>query len=158
MKNTILVILSFAWCADSAIAQKMSDEKIPSPVIQTFKSMFPDAMNISWEMEEAHTFEADFKNNTGKHSAAFNAEGQWIETETEMKVSDLPIPVKEAIAKEFQGYKTEEACLVDHAKHGICYEAEIEKGKESYEILLSSKGDLLSKKIEKEEDKEEDED
>jgi hypothetical protein len=103
-------------------------------------------------MEKATEYEADFKTGSVEQSASFTADGKWMETESEIKVSELPAEVKQSIEKQFPGFKMEEASKVDNAEKGLCYEAEIEKGKESYEVLLNSKGELLSKNAEKEED------
>ena len=73
-------------------------------------------------------------------------------TETEIKKGDLPQAVQAAIAKEFVGYKIEEAEKVETAKEGTHYEVALEKGELNYEVLFSADGKVLKKEEKKEKD------
>jgi|SRR6185436_4049569 len=152
MKKKIMLLLGVAFFCVTSYAQKITADKVPAEVTSAFKAKFPEAKDIDWEMEKANEYEAGFKLNEVEQSASFTADGKWMETEAEIKVSELPAEVKQSIEKQFPGFKTEEASKIDNAQHGTCYEAEIEKGNESYEVLLNAKGDVLSKNAEKEED------
>ena len=147
-----MLLVGVAFLCVTSYAQKITADKVPAEVTSAFKTKFPEAKDVKWEMEKTNEYEARFKTNGVEQSASFSADGKWMETESEIKVSDLPAEVKQSIEKQFPGFKMEEASKVDNAQHGTCYEAEIEKGKESYEVLLNSKGELLSKNAEKEED------
>ena len=77
-----------------------------------------------------------------------------METETEIKVSTLPASIHTSLAKNFPGYKINEASKIESVKNGKCFEAEFEKGKESYDVLFSQEGKMLNKtksEIEKDE-------
>lgn len=102
-------------------------------------------------MENTTEFEAEFKLDGEELSANFDNTGKWLETETEIKVADLPYEIKTALAKDFDGYKVKEASKIESAKEGTCYEAEIEKGGESFDVLFTSKGKMLSKTKEEKE-------
>jgi len=87
-------------------------------------------------------------------SANFEKNGKWLETETEINVSALPAEVQSTLKKDFAGFKVEEASKIESVKNGNCYEAEIEKGEESFDILFSTDGKVLSKtKLEEKEKK-----
>ena len=65
----------------------------------------------------------------------------------------MPAAVQAALTKDFAGFKIEEASKIESAKDGNCYEAEIEKGEESFEVLFAPDGKMLSKtKLEEEKD------
>lgn len=152
MKQLIFVLLCAALMSNSAYAQKISADKVPSAVTSAFKSKFPAATKTSWEMEK-DDYEANFNMNGEEMSANFDKTGKWLETETEIKVSALPAAVSATLKKDFAGYKINEASKVESVENGSCYEAEVEKGEETLDVLLTQDGKVLSKT--KEEEKEE---
>jgi len=152
MNRIIIGLLTAALMSNAAYAQKISADKVPTAVTSAFKAKFPNATKTSWEMENANEYEASFKLNGKEVSANFDNTGKWLETETEIKVSALPAAVKAALSKDFAGFKIEEASKIESAKDGNCYEAELEKGEETFDVLFLPNGKILSKtKLEKEE-------
>ena len=153
MERIIYLLLTAALMSNAACAQKISADKVPAAVTSAFKAKFPNATKTSWELENANEYEAGFKLNGEEVSANFDNTGKWLETETEIKVSALPAAVQAALTKDFAGFKIEEASKIDSAKNGNCYEAEIEKGEETFDVLFAPDGKMLSKtKLEKEKD------
>jgi hypothetical protein len=151
MNRIIIVLLTAAIMSNAACAQKISADKVPATVVSVFKAKFPNATKITWEIENANEFEASFKLNGKEVSANFDNTGKWLETETEIRVSALPSAVQVALTKDFTGFKIEEASKIESTKNGNCYEAEIEKGKESFDVLFTPEGKMLSKtKVEEE--------
>ena len=153
MKRIIFVLLSAALLSNAAYAQKISADKVPSAVTSAFKAKFPTATKATWEMENANEFEANFKQNGEEVSANFDITGKWLETETEIKVSALPTAIQSALTKDFAGFKIEEASKIESVKNGNCYEAEIEKGEETFDVLFTADGKVLSKTKEEEKEK-----
>jgi len=134
-----------------ACAQKISADKVPATVTSAFKAKFPNATKTSWEMESANEYEAGFKLNGEEVSANFDNTGKWLETETEIKVSALPASIQSALSKDCAGFKINEASKIESVKNGNCFEAEIEKGEETFDVLFTVDGKMLSKtKMEKE--------
>ena len=146
-----MMLLSAAIISNASFAQKIDAQKVPADVNSAFKAKFKNATNTSWEMENTNEFEADFKLNGEKVSACFDNTGKWLETETEIKVSELPALVKATLNTDFEGYKIIEASKVESAKNGKCFEAEVEKGEESIDVLITAEGKILSKTIENDE-------
>lgn len=145
MKRIIIVLLAAALMSNTAYAQKIAANKVPAAVASAFKAKFPNATKTSWEMENANEYEAEFKLNGKEVSANFDNTGKWLETETEIRVSALPMAVKNALKKDFAGFKIEEASKIESAKDGNCFEAEIEKGEETFDVLFTPDGKMLSK-------------
>ena len=154
MKKIIFVLLSAALWSNAAYSQKIATDKVPSAVIAAFKAKFSTASKATWEMENTTEFEANFKLNGKKVSANFDNTGKWLETETEIKVSALPTAIQTTLKNDFAGFKIEEASKIESLKNGNCYEAEIEKGEETFDVLFTADGKVLSKtKIEEKEKK-----
>jgi len=147
MKYTMLffvLVLSSGY----AQAQKLKESEVPAPVKGAFTKRFPTVKQPTWSKENATAFEAEFKINDLEQSANFDEAGQWLGTETEMKKADLPSAVQATLAKEFAGYKIEEAEKAETSA-GIFYEVEVKKGKTTYEVQISPEGKVLSKKEQK---------
>lgn len=149
MKNMIMVLLCAAAMSTMAYAQKISADKVPSVVSSAFKTKFPNAVKTKWEIENTD-YEAEFKINGEEMSANFDNAGNLLETETEIKVSALPAAVQASLKNDFNGYKINEASKINSAKYGDCYEAEVEKGEETFDVLFTADGKVLNKtKLEK---------
>ncbi len=108
----------------------------PANVIAAFKEKFPDAQDIDWEQEKNGTWEAEFGENKVGMSASFTAEGQWLETETTIHVTELPGAVQAAL----QGKEVKGAAQILHADGSMMYEAEVMHK----EFLYDASGTLMS--------------
>ena len=148
----IFVLLIAALMSNMAYAQKISVDKVPAAVTSAFKTKFPTVTKATWEMEGKTEYEVNFLLGGVKASANFDNTGKWLETETELKISALPAAIQSTLKKDFAGFKINEATKIESVKHGNCYEAEIEKGEETFDILFTVDGKILSKtKLEEEE-------
>lgn len=145
--KTIVLIAAFAF-SGVTFAQKISEAKIPTAVLTTFKTKFPAADKVAWEMENNSEYEADFTIDGKKKSATFLKSGQWKQTEVEIPLSELPKAVTEAIAANFSGFKTEEAEKAETA-NGTAYEVKIKKGKLAYDVMVAGSGKVLKKMVNK---------
>lgn len=148
------MLLTAAVMSNVACAQKISADKVPTVVTSAFKTKFPTATKATWEMENKTEFEVNFKLNREEVSANFDNAGNWLETETEVEVSALPSAIQSALKTDFSGFKINEASKIESVKNNKCYEAEIEKGEETFDVLLSPDGKVLNKtKLEEKEKK-----
>jgi len=144
----LFVCISLVVCV-SATNQK--DEKIPATAKTGFAAKFPTAQKVKWSIENPGEFEAEFTLNKIETSAVFDGKGILVETETEIKESELPQAVKATIAKDFIGYKLDEIEKATDAKGVTTFEMEAAKGKDKLEISFDANGKLLSKEPLKEE-------
>ncbi|MEZ4804632.1 MAG: PepSY-like domain-containing protein [Bacteroidia bacterium] len=147
MKKIIILLLCATWMGAS-FAQEIETEEVPTAVKAAFSAKYPKAQKVEWEAEEDNTYEADFKLYKINYSASFDQTGKWLETETEIKVSELPEAVANAIKTNYPEYKIEEAELVETHDRGTVYEVDIEKGEEAFSLEISSTGTILKKEME----------
>ncbi len=127
-----------------SFSQKITSDKVPASVKQSFTKMFPAATGVKYEMENKD-YEINFMNKGVEMSANFDATGKWLETETGIKPADLPKEVKDSIVKNFSGYKISEVAKVEKTGTGMIYEMDLMKDKEGYEVQFSVKGEVVSK-------------
>lgn len=161
--KTIIACLALALFTLEGNAQKLKDTDVPAAVKEGFRKHFPDVKKAEWEKEGAN-YEAEFemsrvamdnpkaKKEEVEKSAVFSASGELLETEEEINVSALPASITEYITKNYAGYKVEEAAKITDNKGAVTYEAEVEKGKEEFDLLFDANGGFLKKEVEKEND------
>jgi len=146
---TLFVCMVFV---DFSFAQKPKEEA-PAAAITAFATKYPAAQKVKWSVEKPGEFEVEFTMNKVESSALYDATGKLLETEGEMKESQLPQAVKATIAKDFASYKLDEIEISTDAKGAVTYEMEAVKGKSKFEISFEENGKLLSKEPLKEDNK-----
>jgi hypothetical protein len=112
-------------------------QNVPAPVKEAFAKSFPNTTVKKWDKEDGN-YEANFTANGKTMSATFDATGNLKETETGIKVSDLPAPVAEYVKKNYKDAAIKEASIVERGKEKM-YEAEV-KGKD---LLFDMQGQFL---------------
>ena len=136
--------------AGFAEAQKLKDSEVPEAVKQAFAKNFPKAKEVKWSKEGTSEFEAEFEIAEVEQSANFDKTGKWLETETEIKKSELPQAVQASIAKDFAGFKLDEPEKVESPGNALLYEMELKKDKVTYEVQFSADGKVVKKEEKKE--------
>ena len=154
--KAIIIVCLVSLASNLASAQKLKENEVPEAVKKTFAQKFANAKEVKWSKESSTEFEAAFDLAGHEQSASFDNSGKWMETETEIKKSDLPQAVQATITKEFAGYKIDEAEKVESPEKGSFYEVELKNGKVKYEVQLSADGKVIKKEEIKEKEKKKD--
>ena len=149
MKKLMLLLVCMIFFALS-FAQKPNQET-PTAAKTAFATKYPKAQKVKWSVEKPGEYEVEFTINEVATSALYNATGKLLETEAEVKDSELPQAVKATIAKDFAGYKIDEIEKSTNAEGISSYEMEASKGKSKFEVSFDINGKLISKKLLKEE-------
>lgn len=137
MKKLALMTVA-AMITSLTFAQKLQEKDVPAPVKTAFQKNFPQAKVEKWEKEGVN-FEAEFELNKTKQSVLFDAQGNLLETEVEIKLTQLPKGVLEYVKANYKGQKVKEAAKITDAKGTVTYEAEI-KG---MDLLFDSNGKFI---------------
>lgn len=153
MKNLLVLLVLASTIGFTACGQKYN---VPAKVKSSFTQKFPEAKRVKWDKENDNEWEAEFKMKGKEYSANFDNNGNWKETEYEIKKTEIPDAVQISIAENFKDYKIKEAEISETTK-GKFYEFELKKGEAEFEVAFSPKGELV-KKEEKKEDDDEDND
>lgn len=130
----------------SAHAQKIDAAQVPAAPAAAFKKAFPAAQRVKWEKEKGQ-FEVNFALGESEMSALLTPQGELLETETEMRPSQLPVPVREVLATRYKAAKvTEAAKIVTRKTKAVTYEAEVTEGGKKHDLLFTADGKELSQK------------
>ncbi|MCB0663063.1 MAG: PepSY-like domain-containing protein [Saprospiraceae bacterium] len=150
MKRTILMALAAALITSFSFAQNKG-EVVPEKVEKAFHKKFPDVKKVRWEKENATVWEGEFKMNGTECSANFDQEGKWLETEMEIKKTDIPANVQRVLDEKYAGFKIEESEKTE-TMEGKFFEFEMEKGEKTIELRMTPDGKVVSEKVEEEDD------
>ena len=154
MKKLTLTTITLCLGFTLAKAQEVKEADVPAKVKEAFAKKYASSKAKEWE-KEGDAYEVEFNLNKVESSAIFSADGTFKELEQEIKLSELPKSVSDYCAKNYIGWKIEEAEKITDASGKVMFEAEMEKGKEHFDVMFDDKGAFVKKgEIEKESDKE----
>ena len=77
-----------------------SAQTIPAEVKTAFEKSFPNTTVKKWDKEDGN-FEANFSKDGKTMSATFDAKGKWLETETDIKLTELPASVSSYVKTKY---------------------------------------------------------
>ena len=124
MKTTIATI-ALCFGLSYANAQQLKEADVPTPVKDALKKQYPTAKVEKWE-KEGSNFEAEFHVNKIETCAVYDSNGKFIESEIEIKESELPKGVADYISKNLSGKKVKESAKITDAAGKVSFEAEID--------------------------------
>ena len=117
MKTTLLLTMSLLLSL-AGFSQEIPASQVPVSVLKTFKNYFPTASKVEWE-KKLQQFEAEFEIKRVDHKALFDEKGKLIVYKKDIPFSQLPAPVKQAIRKQYKGFKVDDVQRI--ARSGNLY-------------------------------------
>ena len=120
------------------LAQNNQMKAVPQEVKTSFQKQYPAVEEAKWE-KEGENYEVEYKQGDKELSVLYDAKGNLIETEVEIKSEELPKSAKEYIKANYKDQKIKEASQITDAKGTITYEAEI-KGTD---LIFDSEGKFV---------------
>jgi hypothetical protein len=145
MKTTMnILILSII----STLSFSCSDDMYtPDAAVKTtFKSMFPKAVFVDWEMEAGYV-NAEFTHDGARKDAWFETNGTWLMTETDIRSSKIPAAIKNALDKsEYAGWRIDDVDYLEFANAEPLYVLDMEKGESEVDLYFAADGTLKEAK------------
>jgi hypothetical protein len=134
------------------LAQTITSDKVPALIKQAFHTKFPDVKNVEWKIK-SEKYEAEFILKGVETTIKFDANGKWLETETQIPLSEVAKAVLESLATKFKNYKIVETQILqifDDSR--IIYEIHLENDKEIIKALLYADGTILNQSLKSKKD------
>lgn len=113
----------------------------PEVVLNSFAERYSVAENVTWE-KEGDYWKAEFEVRDREGEAIYKPDGEWVQTEIELKAEELPDAVTAAMQKDFPGYELKETQSVT-APGTYWFEIEMVKGDKEKEVAYSAEGKQL---------------
>jgi Putative beta-lactamase-inhibitor-like, PepSY-like len=139
MRKIFFVALVSVCTYATSFAQKNA----PAAVIKAFNQKFPNASNVKWDKENAHEYEAGFTWNGIKQSANYSDLGVWLETESPIDFSKLPMKVQDTFNAKHKGANIKAVAKIETSKNITKYEVEFKHGKNTKEAFYDEEGNEL---------------
>ncbi|MCC3160159.1 PepSY-like domain-containing protein [Hymenobacter sp. 15J16-1T3B] len=143
MKKTLLLLALTTGAAVAVQAQELTAKQVPAAVTAAFHKAHPAAKQVKWEKEDGN-YEAEFKQGAEELSVVMTADGKLLETETEIRVAQLPAAVRGKLTSAYAGYQvTEAAKIVTAATGATTYEAELRKPGKKMDVIFDASGGVV---------------
>src|SRR5690348_2354938 len=98
---------------------------VPDVVKNAFSKKFLVSNDVTWSKQDIVHYEVAFSVNGIDTQAYFTSNGKWLETQTEIGLTQLPKKVIETITKNYPGCSIVEAEKIEEANNKIFYDADI---------------------------------
>lgn len=120
------------------------DHYLPDTMIlDAFERMYPNATQVEWERKLGY-FVADCKIDNKEKDVWFDANGEWMLTETDITLNELPKAVTDAIASsQYANWKIDDISYLERKDMEAVYVVEVEKAKDEVDLYYSEEGQLL---------------
>ena len=152
--KTMILIFSVILFSFTAFSQEST---IPLNVKNSFAKKYPDMEKVKWDKEGKHKFEASFIQNRIKTSVILDEEGEIEETETQIRLSELPSGIIPYINSNYKDFKISEAAKIVDEDGNVNFEAEISSGSKKQDLLFDKLGNPVQKKSGSRDNEKEDE-
>lgn len=139
--KTIQFIAILLFATTFVQAQDINENQVPSVVLNTFKTEFPKASDVEWEMK-GDQFQVEFEiGYFSDYEAWFKATGEMLYYEEEISKRKLPEAVKNTVQQKYDAYKIDDVKKINK-KGEISYAIELEKGREEINIIINENGQI----------------
>jgi hypothetical protein len=116
---------------------------VPSDIEKAFEKKFPEVVEPEWEKESNGSWEATFKRDGVEFRVDFDSDGNWVETEHDVTIDQLPPEVRSAIEIKYKAHEIRDIEAVDSPTHGKFYDVEFQQGAEKKDVMFSLEGKVL---------------
>lgn len=115
---------------------------IPSAVRTFLNEKYPDAVVRNAEYDRNGILEVEVLHNSILKDAYFNNANEWLLTEWDVAVANLPAVVTSAVSTAYPDYRIDDADY-EERPNVVCYELEIEKGNFEKVVYVTPDGEVL---------------
>lgn len=144
MKTNKLFLILAAGCVLTASGCDNDNNYLPDEaVVSAFKAKYPDAKRIEWESKKGYQV-VDFTLEAKESEAWFDANGNWLLTETDIRFNELPMAIQSVfVVSPYAAWKVEDVDMLIRPDAATVYVIEVEKGEQEVDIYYAEDGALL---------------
>jgi hypothetical protein len=136
--KTLLIVFAATYAVSCSNTHTKSNIEIPAVVKLTLQKNYQNAEELKWEKENSN-YEASFEFDKTEYSLLIDSVGNILETEIEIKTNELPVEVKNYVAKNYADQKIKEAAKIIDNKGTVTYEAEVN----DKDLIFDSNGNII---------------
>ena len=145
-KVIVLSAAALLLFASSAFAQRITQDQVPSVILNSFQQAFPKATDIEWR-KNVNSYKVEFEIGIFEddHDVWYDKSGKMLKHDEELPKRDLPKAIISTIEKDFAGYKVDEVDKITE-DNTVTYHVEIEKNDSELKVVFDAKGKVISQR------------
>ena len=155
LKSFLIACIGLAFTAGAGGSTPVAPDKLPEPVANTFKTMFPNGTIQKLDVEEEDgvmVYDFEFRAGEREKEADIAGDGTLLESTLVVVAADIPEPAMKGIKKAAKDaklgrlewletfYKTKDGKVVKLPKSEIHYAAELWRGDQMAEVFVDPAG------------------
>lgn len=117
---------------------------IPEVIQKDFNQRFPVVTDLIWERVSSKGWTAEFVFNEQNTYAVYSFANVWMETKTQIPITQLPAPVNESLTSFYPDWKIMVGYKMENSKAEQFYKVAIQSEGKLVQILLKPDGTLVS--------------
>ena len=133
--------LALIFISYFASAQNLEIKEVPSAVKNKFSSVYPSVNDNHWGRVNMDNYETEFINSGVETSVLFDNKGNILETNTAMKISELPNAVNTYVSKNYGWKKINEAERVTDGRGKMSFRVGI--GVKELKLFFDYQGNFI---------------
>ena len=140
MKNLfplIVVLLLLIACDNDG----MYGSQLNSTIVEFIQKEYRGATIRSAEYDDNGLYEVEIKHDSRIKELYFGTNNNWVYTTWNVKISDIPPTIKNAISARYPGYRIDDADYIESVEKSY-YKIELEKGELEQTIFVSKNGEF----------------
>ena len=151
MKNLIfktllaaaIVAVSFTGCDDDDDGNDLNISNLPSAITSYISENYPNATITSAELEANGDYDVEILDGTTQKDVLFDSTYEWIYTEWDIAIADLPAAVTTSISNNYSDYTIDDAEYYE-TSDGDYYYLELEKsGYADIYVKVDAEGNII---------------
>lgn len=115
---------------------------LPESIRSFIESRYPGAVITGTDFEHGYT-EVEIRHEGKEKDVRFNGREEWVRTDWEVALSEVPAAALEAVKAAFPGYEIDDEAEFTESAQGEWFCIEIEKGDDERTVRVTAEGNLL---------------
>lgn len=133
----IVVLLLLIACDNDG----MYGSQLNSTIVEFIQKEYRGATIRSAEYDDNGLYEVEIKHDSRIKELYFGTNNNWVYTTWNVKISDIPPTIKNAISARYPGYRIDDADYIESVEKSY-YKIELEKGELEQTIFVSKNGEF----------------
>ena len=140
MKTLMIILFGVLTLHIDLKAQDVAADKVPSVVLNTFQTKFPNAKDIDWELK-GDLYKVEFEIGSRGHDLWLDKSGVIKKHKEDFPKSELPQVIRQKIEAEFKGYKIDDVDKVEE-NGAVFYLVDLDGTAGDRKVLFTSAGEI----------------
>ncbi len=146
MKTTVsIAVLAFLFLTTKSFAQDITQDQVPSLVLNSFQQSYSKAFDVDWELDgEKYKVEFELGLPGRDHEIWYDESGKLLRHKEEISKGDLPKAVQTKLKTDYSSYRIDDVKKITEGALAT-YTLEVKNLTEEWKLALDSEGNVLSK-------------